>query len=107
MGETSFTYTVTAPNTPKDYTFSGTLTDSSRNTHDVGGPPITVTALPDAGATRSFSPESVAPMGEVVVTINVANYGDVGELVETLPDGFTYVSTTHGDVVRERPGAQL
>ena len=76
-----------------------------------GSSQVTVTTqspgLPDAGATRSFSPESVAPMGEVVVTINVANYGDVGELVETLPDGFTYVSTTHGDVVRERPGAQL
>ena len=99
VGETSFTYTVTAPNTPKDYTFRGTLTDSSRNTHDVGGPPITVTSPPDAGATRSFSPESVAPMGEVVVTITLANYGGVGELVETLPDGFTYVSTTHGDVV--------
>ena len=107
VGETSFTYTVTAPNTPKDYTFSGTLTDSSRNTHEVGGPPITVTAPPDAGATRSFSPESVAPSGEVVVTITLANYGGVGELVETLPDGFSYVSTTHGDVVREARSSAL
>ena len=40
-------------------------------------------------------------MGEVVVTITLANYGGVGELVETLPGGFTYVSTTHGDVVRD------
>ena len=48
------------------------------------------------------SPSEVNPYAvTLVVTINVANYGGVGELVETLPDGFTYVSTTHGDVVRD------
>ena len=103
VGETSFTYTVTAPGTARDYTFRGTLTDSDRETHDVEGPTITVTAptLLPGPATRSFSPSPVDPGDPLTVTITLADYGDVGELVETLPDEFIYVSTTHGDVVRD------
>ena len=51
-------------------------------------PPVGVTA------TRSFSPASVAPGGQVVVTIGVANYGSARGVTETLPDGFTYVSSS-------------
>ena len=113
-----FTYKVTVSDMAKAHEFNGVVVDQPAQEGDPlderpirGSSEVTVTTQstppPDAGATRSFSPESVAPRGEVVVTINVANYGGVGELVETLPDGFTYVSTTHSDVVEGRPGAQL
>ena len=45
--------------------------------------------------TRSFNPASVAPGGMVTVTIQVANYGGIGRVTETLPAGFVYVSSTH------------
>ena len=54
-------------------------------------PPVDVTA------TRSFSPVSVAPGGQLVVTIAVANYGSAGGVTETLPAGFTYVSSSLPD----------
>ena len=45
QGETSFTYTVTAPSAAGPYTFSGTLEDSVGNDHAVGGAStVTVTA---------------------------------------------------------------
>ena len=44
-------------------------------------------------ASRSLPPESVAPGGEVVVTITADNYGQAGGVTETLPSGFTYVSS--------------
>ena len=97
-----FTYKVTVSDMAKAHVFNGVVVDQPAQGEALderlirGDSQVTVTTQ---SATRSFSPESVAPRGEVVVTINVANYGGVGELVETLPDGFTYESTTHGDVV--------
>ena len=44
-------------------------------------------------ATRSFPSEYVAPGGELVVTIEPSNYGQFGGVVETLPAGFTYMSS--------------
>ena len=49
------------------------------------------------GAIRSFSPPSVAPAGEVVVMITASGYGAFGEVVETLPPGFRYVSRSLSD----------
>ena len=46
-------------------------------------------------ATRSFDKASVAPGGRVTVTIQVANYGGIGRVTETLPAGFAYVDSTH------------
>ena len=37
QGDSSFTYTVTASDTPGPYTFSGTLRDADRTDHTVGG----------------------------------------------------------------------
>ena len=52
-------------------------------------------------ATRSFSPTTVAPEGNVTVTIALQNIGQAGGLTETIPSGFTYLSTTHpSDQVR-------
>ena len=48
-------------------------------------------------ATRSFNPATVAPGGEVTVTIAAANYGRAGGVTETLPPGFTYVSSSLDD----------
>ena len=61
-------------------------------------PPTGVTA------TRSFSPASVAPGGRVTVTIAAANYGTAGGVTETLPAGFSYVSSTHGSVIHPADG---
>ena len=44
-----------------------------------------------ASATRSFSPSTVVPGGEVMVTIAVADNGGSGGVTETLPEGFAYV----------------
>ena len=45
-------------------------------------------------ATRSFSAASVVIGGTVDVTIVVDEVGAFGGVIETLPDGFSYVSTT-------------
>ena len=49
------------------------------------------------GAIRSFSPPSVAPAGEVVVMITASGYGSFGAVTETLPSGFSYVSSSLED----------
>ena len=49
------------------------------------------------GAIRSFSPPSVAPAGEVVVMITANGFGSSGQVVETLPPGFSYVSSSLSD----------
>ena len=49
------------------------------------------------GAIRSFSPPSVVPAGEVVVMITASGYGRFGAVTETLPPGFSYVSSSLED----------
>jgi predicted pyridoxine 5'-phosphate oxidase superfamily flavin-nucleotide-binding protein len=92
----SFTYTVTASSTAGTYDFSGMLRDADRADHDVGGAAsVTVEAAAGAAsASRSFSPASVAPDGEVEVTITAAGYGSLGAVTETLPAGFSYESSS-------------
>ena len=46
------------------------------------------------GAIRSFSPPSAALGGEVVVTVTASGYGPFGGIMETLPAGFSYVSSS-------------
>ena len=48
-------------------------------------------------AIRSFSPPSVGPDGVVVVTITTDGLGGFGQVVETLPPGFSYVSSSLSD----------
>ena len=57
----------------------------------------TVAQPAGVSATRSFSPASVVPGGRLVVTITAANYGSFGAVTETLPVGFTYVSSSLPD----------
>jgi hypothetical protein len=93
---TSFTYTVTASGTEGGYTFSGVVRNEDREEAQVeGDSSVTVEAVPPThSATRSFSDSTVEPGTEFNVMIEAAGYGAVGQLVETLPAGFSYVSTT-------------
>ena len=104
FGESSFTYTVTAPSVEDAHIFSGRVKNDQGDYNDVGGASsVTVAAAPsedtpaDHTATRSFTPETVVPGGDVVVTINASGYGQFGGVVETLPLGFTYKSSSRPD----------
>ena len=45
-------------------------------------------------AVRSFSQPWAPPGGRLVVTITATNYGGFGQVEETLPEGFTYTSSS-------------
>ena len=92
--DTSFMYTVTASSEAGSHTFSGTLKDFDAQNHDVGGAPTVTVVVPQPGATRSFNPATVAPSGQVVVSITAVYYGLAGGVTEMLPEGFTYVSSS-------------
>ena len=47
-------------------------------------------------ATRAFQRTWGAPGSELRVTITASNYGPIGQVVETLAEGFTFVSATLG-----------
>ena len=47
---------------------------------------------PPATAARAFSATVAPPGGQVTVSITAADYGDDGQVTETLPPGFAYVS---------------
>ena len=49
-------------------------------------------------ATRSFSSDAVTAGDTLTVTVEAAGYGVFGAVVETLPEGWTYVAT---DIVLE------
>ncbi len=121
FGETSVTYTVTASQTAGDHSFSGEVkgVGDPPTTASVGGatdvtveagstpagtptPTATPTAAPagSPSGSRSFSPSSVAAGGQVDVTVSVSGYGSAGALIETLPAGFSFVSSsTHSGAV--------
>ena len=102
VGDTSVSYTLTAPTTPGSRSdFVGNLEPAQGDGVGVGGPSsveVTVATPPaqqTASATRSFSPRSeVEPDGRLVVTIRVADYGGIGQLTETFPGDFTFVSSS-------------
>ncbi len=94
QGDSSFTYVVTASSTAGAHTFSGTLRDSDKNNHPVGGASRVTVQAPPGPASRSFSPSQVTPNGKVTVRITAANYGGFGRVTETLPAGFIYKSTS-------------
>ena len=104
FGDETFTYIVRAPDlvtATTTYDFTGILSDEDRATHDVvGDTVVTVEAAAQevASATRSLSPTTVAPGGQVMVTITAVNYGSFGRVTETLPDGFVYQSSSLDDV---------
>ena len=97
LDEDSFTYTVQAPDAVSTYTFHGVVKDNELDSNEVGGD-SDVTVTPSAvEASRSFSSSTVDAGGELTVTITAAEYGRFGQVVETLPAGFGYVSTSLED----------
>ena len=57
--------------------------------------PLAAQAEPNAS--RSFSPDPVDAGSEVTVTITAEGHGAFGDVVETLPAGFTYLSSSLPD----------
>ena len=55
-------------------------------------------------ATRSFAAPSVVPGGRLEVRITAAGFGAFGQVVETLPAGFSYAGSTLPDEAVEVQG---
>ena len=55
-------------------------------------------------ASRSFAAPSVVPGGRLEVRVNAAGFGPFGQVVETLPAGFSYVGSTLSDDAVEVQG---
>ncbi len=56
---------------------------------------LALSAVPAcAGNAERTSPATVSPNQEFQVTVNVADYGAAGQVIEKLPAGFTFVSST-------------
>ena len=93
---------LSAPSTPGTYYYGAcvdAVSDESDTTNNCStSVAVAVGALPaNMRATRSFSQTSVNAGGAVEVTITAAGYGAFGEVVETLPAGFDYVSSSLSD----------
>lgn len=107
LGEESFTYTVTASSAGGNYSFTGTMKGvPGMPAIAIGGDSSLAVEDPEApSATRSFSNMYVEEGGELVVTIDIdySNLGAADKLAvgveETLPSGFTYVSSSLGDML--------
>ena len=100
MGDSvSFDYTVTASTTAGTYSFSGVVKDEDKVEYTTTGD-INITVGPTEGvsATRTL-PASVASGADFDVGIEASGCGAFGQVVETLPSGFSYVSTDSTDVI--------
>ena len=99
VGDTSVSYTLTAPTTTETISisgFSGTLGPAEGDVVTVRGPSSVTVSAPaqqTASATRSL-PSEVEGGGTLTVTISVADYGGIGQLTETFPGDFTFVSSS-------------
>ena len=96
----TFTYTVTAPDMADTYDFSGTVDTPLLDTPDprtIGGDTevmVTASDMPMPMASREFSAATVMPGDPVTVTITASGYGEMGSVMETLPTGFSYDSSS-------------
>ena len=97
--ETSFTYTVEAPDTEGTYTFSGILKDKDKNENEVGGDTEIEVKEAEEGdveptATRTLPEEPISGGTNFTIEIEASHYGTQGHVVETLPEGFVYGNST-------------
>ena len=93
--DVTFHYTVTSPPVAGTHAFSGTVGDSNRDSLPVAGASsIEVTGPAAPTAVRSFSSDSVGAGEQVTVTITASDYGAAGSITETLPQGFSYASSS-------------
>ena len=98
-GETSFIYTVKAPDDEGTYTFSGKLKDMDKKEDDVGGDTeIEIEEAEDEDAdptaTRTLPEETVSAGESFTIEIKASHYGYFGCVIETLPEGFAYEDST-------------
>ncbi|NQE04644.1 hypothetical protein C5S32_02125 [ANME-1 cluster archaeon GoMg1] len=98
LGETSFTYTVIAPDSEGTYTFSGILKDMNKNEYEVvGDMEIEIEEAEEErepSVTRTLPEESVLAGESFTIEIEASHYGIHGHVVETLPEGFVYEDST-------------
>jgi len=97
--ETSFTYSVTAPDTEGIYTFSGELIDARGEKHEIKGDmkiEVEKAEEEDAKPTakRTLPEEPVAAGKNFTIEIEASHYGTIGHVVETLPEEFVYEDST-------------
>ena len=59
----------------------------------LGGPLRPNPVQASSHVVRSLSDQTVQPGGRLTVTISASQYGDYAELIETLPEGFSFVSS--------------
>ncbi len=88
----SFIYKVKAPRVAATttYTFQGEILDEDRISYPIQDDDITVLVT---SGTRIL-PASVTSGDKFAITIEALGCGDFGQVVEILPDGFTYVSSS-------------
>ncbi|MCK4398156.1 MAG: hypothetical protein KAV25_04120 [Methanophagales archaeon] len=98
LGETSFTYTVVAPDNEGTYPFSGILKDFDKNKYEVvGDMEIEIEEAEEEvePTARRTLPEELVSAGErFTIRIEASHYGIFGKVVETLPYGFVYADST-------------
>ncbi len=97
FGEVSFTYTVSVSETVGTYSFSGVVKDNELDSNDVGGATDIMVTPSAVEASRSFSASTVDAGGELTVSVTASEYGQFGQVVETVPAGFVFVSTSLED----------
>ena len=115
VGETTFTYMVAVSSGARPpHTFSGVFTYGiDKNTVNIGASSVTVEQpSTSVSASRSFNPSAVpAGGGTVRVRVDVRNYENIGQVVETLPVDFSYVagsgSVTPGEITEDGSGRQM
>ena len=102
--DTSFDYTVIPSNTAGNYVFSGSIIDMSTppTYTEIGGDDSIDVVDPvddsvDISATRTLPGASVEPNEEFTVSITADYDGAAASIDETLPAGFSYVSSTLPD----------
>ena len=102
---TTFTYTVTASSVEGAHSFTGVFSgvDAAADPFSgvrVGGDSSVTVAAPttppalEPNASRSIPPGPVDAGGQVSVTITAEGHGSFADVAETLPDGFTYLSSS-------------
>ncbi len=92
LGSASFTYRAKAPtiDTTTTYTFHGVVKDEDNIEYPIEDDNITVLV---ASGARTL-PASVASGAELDVAIETSGCGTFGQVEDTLPDGFAYVSSS-------------
>jgi hypothetical protein len=107
LGSESFTYTVQAPRLAEDteYTFQGIVKDENRNPYAMADSVITVNAY-QVNGTRTLASQAAAG-ASIDVSITAAGCGTFGQVLETLPEGLSYVTSSLPDNQVEQQAGNL